>query len=87
MTLGSALDFVWGAKDNANDFAIRESTTSVKIYKNFKEKTGGLDVGFSADGLSGGILLGVRGQGGIGFFDWETGALVRRIEVDPGNVG
>ena len=83
---GSALDFVWGAKDNANDYAIRESSMSVKIFKNFKEKPGGLDVGFQAEGLSGGILLGVKGQGGIGFFDWESGALVRRIEVDPHSV-
>ena len=78
---GSALDFAWG--ENSNDYAIRESPTSVKIFLNFKEKSGGLDVGYSADGLSGGVLLGVKGQGGIGFFDWQTGNLVRRIEVDP----
>lgn len=83
---GSALDFVWASKDNSNDFAIRESPTSVKVYKNFVEKTGGLDVGFSADGLTGGLLLGVKGQGGISFFDWATGGLVRRIEVDPKHV-
>ena len=83
---GSALDFAWGSKDNSNDYAIRESGTSVRIYRNFKEKGGGLDVGFVAEGLSGGVLLGVKGQGGIGFFDWETGGLVRRIEVDPKNV-
>ena len=58
----------------------------MKIFRNFKEKPGGLDVGFQAEGLSGVVLLGVRGQGGIGFFDWETGALVRRIEVDPKSV-
>lgn len=80
---GSALDFTWGSKENSNDYAIRESTTSVKIFKNFVEKAGGLDVGFQAEGLSGGVLLGVKGQGGIGFFDWQTGGLVRRIEVDP----
>lgn len=83
---GSALDFVWGSKDNSNDYAIRESATSVKIFKNFVEKAGGLDVGFQAEGLSGGVLLGVKGQGGIGFFDWQTGGLVRRIEVDPKEV-
>lgn len=83
---GSALDFVWGAKDNSNDYAIRESATSVKIFKNFVEKTGGLDVGFQAEGLSGGVLLGVKGQGGVGFYDWQTGGLVRRIEVDPKEV-
>jgi coatomer subunit beta' len=84
---GSALDFVWGSKDNSNDYAIRESSTSVKIYKNFIEKPGGLDVGFQAEGLSGGVLLGVKGQGGVGFYDWQTGGLVRRIEVDPKEVG
>ncbi|EFQ99936.1 coatomer subunit beta [Nannizzia gypsea CBS 118893] len=80
---GQALDFAWGSKDNSNDYAIRESSTSVKIFRNFKEKSGGLDVGFHAEGLSSGVLLGVKGQGGIGMFDWETGNLVRRIEVEP----
>jgi coatomer subunit beta' len=83
---GSALDFVWASKENSNDFAIRESPMSVKIYKNFTEKSGGLDVGFQADGLTGGILLGVTGQGGVSFFDWATGGLVRRIEVEPKQV-
>ncbi|KAM0270438.1 hypothetical protein ACHAQH_009442 [Verticillium albo-atrum] len=83
---GSALDFVWGAKENSNDFAIRESATSVKVYKNFTEKAGGLDVGFQAEGLSGGVLLGVKGQGGVSFFDWASGGLVRRIEVEPRQV-
>lgn len=80
---GQALDFAWGSKDNSNDYAIRESPTSVKIFRNFKEASGGLDVGFQAEGLTDGVLLGVKGQGGIGMFDWETGNLVRRIEVDP----
>jgi hypothetical protein len=84
---GSALDFCWGSKENSNDYAIRESATSVKIFKNFVEKAGGLDVGFQAEGLTGGVLLGVKGQGGIGFYDWQTGGLVRRIEVDPKEVG
>lgn len=85
---GSALDFVWASKENDKDYAIRESQYSVKIYRNFKPKAGdgSVNVGFTADGLSGGVLLGVKGQGGIGFFDWETGALVRRIEVEPRNV-
>lgn len=83
---GQALDFAWGSKDNSNDYAIRESATSVKIFKNFKEQSGGLDVGFQAEGLTDGVLLGVKGQGGIGLFDWESGSLVRRIEVDPKNV-
>ncbi|KAJ5569719.1 uncharacterized protein N7459_009149 [Penicillium hispanicum] len=83
---GQALDFAWGWKENSSDFAIRESTTSVKIFKNFKEQPGGLDVGFQAEGLSDGVLLGVKGQGGIGLFDWNTGNLIRRIEVEPTGV-
>ncbi|KAK7553854.1 coatomer beta [Phyllosticta citricarpa] len=84
---GSALDFAWASKENDKDYAIRESATSVKIFRNFKVKSNGsLNVGYQADGLSGGTLLGVKGQGGIGFFDWESGQLVRRIEVEPKNV-
>jgi coatomer subunit beta' len=82
---GSALDFCWASKEHDKDYAIRESATSVKIFRNFKERSV-LNVGFSADGLSGGVLLGVKGQGGIGLFDWDTGALVRRIEVEPKSV-
>ncbi|KAI9692988.1 MAG: hypothetical protein M1822_004983 [Bathelium mastoideum] len=82
---GSALDFAWGSKENDKDYAIRESTMSVKVFRNFKEKAT-VNVGFQAEGLSGGVLLGVKGQGGIGLFDWETGLLVRRIEVDPKSV-
>lgn len=83
---GQALDFVWASKDNSNDFAIRESPTSIKVYKNFVEKTGGLDIPFQADGLAGGVLLGVKGAGGVSFYDWATGGLVRRIEEDPRGV-
>lgn len=87
-SFGSALDFVWASKENSNDFAIRESPTSVKVYKNFNEKSGGLDVGFQAEGLTGGVLLGVKGQGGVSFFDWATGGLVRtvRMEAEPRQV-
>jgi coatomer subunit beta' len=84
---GSGLDFAWGSKENDKDYAVRESQTSVKVYRNFKERPGGgLNVGFQAEGLSGGHLLGVKGQGGVGFFDWNSGKLVRRIEVEPRSV-
>lgn len=84
---GSALDFAWASRENDKDYAIRESSTSVKIFRNFKERPGGgLNVGFNAEGLSGGTLLGVRGQGGVGFYDWNSGQLVRRIEVEPKHV-
>lgn len=77
---------MWATKENSNDYAIRESSTSVKVYKNFAEKQGGLDIPFQAEGLTGGVLLGVKGQGGVSFYDWATGGLVRRIEVEPREV-
>lgn len=83
---GSALDFVWASKENSNDFAIRESPTSVKVFKNFIEKPGGLDIPFQAESLTGGVLLGVKGAGGVSFYDWTSGGLVRRIEVEPKQV-
>jgi coatomer subunit beta' len=58
----------------------------VKLYKNFVEKPSSLDIPFQVDGLTGGVLLGVKGQGGVSFFDWATGGLVRRIEVEPRQV-
>jgi coatomer subunit beta' len=83
---GSALDFVWAGKDNSNDCAIREIPNSVGLFWNFEKKSGGLDVWFAAEGLMGGVLLGVRGAGCLGIFDWETGGLVRRIDMVPNNV-
>lgn len=80
---GNALDFVWASKENSNDFAIRESNVSVKVFRNFVEKPGAIDVPGPAEGLTGGVLLGVRGNGGVSFFDWQSGGLVRRIEVEP----
>ena len=48
---------------------------SVKMFRNFKENGDlvALNVGFQADGLSGGVLLGVRGSGWRWFLrlgDW-----------------
>jgi len=76
---GSALEFVWAA--DSNSYALRESSTKVKICKNFKEK-GMLKLDQSAEGIYGGALLGVRSAGTLAFYDWETENLVRRIEID-----
>jgi len=37
----------------------------------------------SSVGIYGGFLLGVRSVSGLAFYDWETNALVRRIEITP----
>lgn len=36
--------------------------------------------------LYGGPLLGARGNGFVIFWDWETGDIVRRVDVDAKNV-
>ena len=81
---GPALDFVWAS--NSNEYAIRENTTSIRLYKNFKERPGVLNIPFAMEGLFGGQLVGVRGAEWVCFYDWDTGALVRRIDEVPKNV-
>merc|ERR1711871_1727991 len=82
---GSALDFVWSSQ-GTGDYAIRESISRVKIFKNFKEhKTPALPIS-SAEGLFGGSCLGVRGSDSIVFFDWDEGEFVRKIDVSPVNL-
>ncbi|EMG50153.1 SEC27 Coatomer subunit beta' [Candida maltosa Xu316] len=80
---GSALDFVWNSHDAsaACPFAIRESSVSVKIYKNFQEYLT-LDLIYQADKIFTGALLGVKSEGCISFYDWEHGKLVRRVDLD-----
>merc|ERR1711871_294990 len=79
---GSALDFVWSSQ-GTGDFAIRESISRVKIFKNFKEhKTLALPIS-SAEGLMGGHVLAVKGSDSIVFFDWDDGEFIRKIDVVP----
>ncbi|GMM33252.1 coatomer subunit beta' [Saccharomycopsis crataegensis] len=83
---GSALDFVWG--QDSNDYAIREAKSqSVKLFKNFKQRTNvSIDLDYKPDKLFGGALLGVESSttydsSFIHFFDWETGRLVSEVDV------
>ncbi|RKO97028.1 Coatomer, beta' subunit, partial [Caulochytrium protostelioides] len=76
-SFGQALDFCWALDSNA--YAIRESSNSVKLFKNFKEVRQ-MRAPF-AEGIFGGTLLGVRGANFMNFYDWETGACLRRIDV------
>lgn len=75
---GSAQEFVWA--DDSNVFATRESATSVKIHRNFKEASI-VRLPFAAEAIHGGRLLGVRTQDFIVFYDWATGKVVRRVDV------
>ena len=66
-------------------YAVRESSSKVKIFKNFKEKKS-FKPEFGADGLYGGSLLGVRAAGSLSFYDWESVELIRRIEIQVKHV-
>lgn len=78
-SFGTALDFVWSS-GGIGDYAVRESTSRVKIFRNFKE-TSAFKPAVSADGLSGGAMLCVRSADAICFYEWETARMLRRIEV------
>lgn len=82
---GKCVDFVWGP--DSNSYALIDETGAIKYYKNFKEITSwSIPISHSVDKLFGGALLGVKADGFIYFFDWESGALVRRIDVDAREV-
>jgi coatomer subunit beta' len=79
---GTALDFVWSDL-GTGDYAIRESSSRVRTFKNFKDhKIVNLPMS-SADGIFGGQCLGVKGPDCIVFFDWEEAAFIRKIDVCP----
>lgn len=66
-----------------------ESKVKLRVFKNFKERGGSGMKGagsFAVDGLHGGPLLGARGAGYVMFWDWESGEIVRRVDVDAKNV-
>jgi len=82
-SFGSAQEFVWAA--DSSEYAVRENASTIKLFKNFKErKTFRPDCG--AETIYGGHLLGVKSPSGLAFYDWETQELIRRIEIQPKNV-
>ncbi|EMD40312.1 hypothetical protein CERSUDRAFT_110917 [Gelatoporia subvermispora B] len=86
-SFGNGNSFAWAS--DSNTYAVLEGRTKVRVYKSFRERGGAPMKGagsWSIDGLHGGPLLGARGSGFVLFWDWETGEVVRRIEVDAKNV-
>ncbi|KAJ2102231.1 Coatomer subunit beta' [Coemansia sp. RSA 922] len=89
-SFGSGQEFVWA--QNSNEYAVRESSSSIRLFKSFKEKarpaTSALTtLGYAAEEIFGGSLLGVRGSGGtLTLYDWETEQVVRRIDVEAKNI-
>lgn len=82
---GKCLDFVWGP--DSNSYALIDESGVIKYYKNFKEITSwSVPLSYKIDKLFGGALLGAKSDGFIYFFDWESGTLVRRIDVNAYDV-
>lgn len=83
---GTGTSFAWAT--DSNTYAVQEGKSRVRVYRNFKERPGLIKAGsgWAVEGVHGGILLGARGNGFVIFWDWETGAVVRRIEVDANEV-
>ncbi|KAM4566870.1 coatomer subunit beta'-like [Odontesthes bonariensis] len=82
-SFGTAQEFVWA--HDSSQYAVREGNTMVKIFKNFKPKKT-FKPDFGADSIFGGVLLGVRSNSGLGFYDWENADLIRRIEIQPKHI-
>jgi len=80
---GSAQEFVWS--NDSSVYAIREGSTTVKIFKNFKELKS-FKPDFGAEGIYGGNMLGVRSVSGLALYDWDSTELVRRIEITPKHI-
>ncbi|KAL0950314.1 hypothetical protein HGRIS_010289 [Hohenbuehelia grisea] len=86
-SFGNGVSFAWAP--DSNTYAVLENKVKLKVYKNFRERPGvGMKgVGsWSMDGLYTGPLLAARGAGFVMFWDWESGEIVRRIDVDAKNV-
>lgn len=84
---GNGNSFAWAS--DSNTYAILEGRTKVRVFKNFRERPSPAMKGagsWSLDGLHGGTLLGARGSGVVVFWDWETGEVVRRVDVDAKSV-
>ena len=83
-SFGSALDFAWSSL-GTGDYVVRQSSSSIKIFKNFKELHS-FRPSFSAEALWGGRLVCLSGSDFVVFYDWESASVVRRIDVEAKNV-
>jgi len=86
-SFGNGISFAWAG--DSNTYAVLENKVKLRVYKNFKERGGAGMKGsgsWSIDAVYGGPVLAARGKGFVVFWDWETGEVVRRIDVEAKNV-
>ena len=83
---GQGTSFAWAG--DSNTYAVQEGKSKIRVYRNFKERPNFIKSSgtWAVEGVHGGTLLAARGNGFVMFWDWETGAVVRRIEVDATSV-
>ncbi|PWN35624.1 putative SEC27-coatomer complex beta subunit [Meira miltonrushii] len=81
---GTGFAFAWAS--DSNTYAVKESNSLVKVFRNFRERANLINISYAVEDVKGGALLGVTGSGFACFYDWDTGALVRRIEVEAKDV-
>ncbi|XP_075100485.1 coatomer subunit beta'-1 isoform X2 [Nicotiana tabacum] len=82
-SFGQALEIVWSSD---GEYAVRESTSRIKIFsKNFQEKKS-IRPTFSAEHIYGGTLLAMCSNDFICFYDWTECRLIRRIDVNVKNL-
>ncbi|KAJ2633508.1 Coatomer subunit beta' [Coemansia sp. RSA 1290] len=85
-SFGSGQEVVWA--QNSNEYAVRESESSIHLFRNFKERPHApssalANLGYAAQEIFGGSLLGVRSSSGtLTLYDWESELIVRRIDVE-----
>eukprot|EP00761_Pharyngomonas_kirbyi_P013320 gb/GECH01013348.1/.p1 GENE.gb/GECH01013348.1/~~gb/GECH01013348.1/.p1 ORF type:complete len:859 (+),score=194.26 gb/GECH01013348.1/:1-2577(+) len=82
-SFGKAQELVWGL--GSGTFATRESSTLIKLYKDFQEQEA-FKPSFGIEGIFGGHLLGVKSFDFITFYLWEDLTPIRTIEVAPRQV-
>lgn len=75
-SFGKGMEFAWSL---TGDFAIKDSSSLIKIYHDFTES---LSIKQPIEHLFGGMLLGVSTPGNqLCFYDWKTGSLIRAIDI------
>ncbi|XP_076911658.1 coatomer subunit beta'-2-like [Bidens hawaiensis] len=82
-SFGSGLEIVWSSD---GEYAVRESTSKIKIFnKSFQEKKS-IRPTFSAERIFGGSLLAMCSNDFICFYDWAECRLIQRVDVNVKNL-
>lgn len=82
---GKCHDFAWGP--DSNSYALITETGAVTYYKNFKQVSSwSIPLDYGVEKIFPGSVLGVKADGFVYFFDWESGNLVKRIDVDAKDI-